>query len=153
MTSLYNRANHQQRRILRIVEGAVKNAADAHAEINFTPQMARSIAKRAAGTLTAQWPEVLAAKMPSDKVGVLSPKAWPPAMGSDLPKGPSRGSQYGKGQPRGVRRASNPHTPLRFLWNRFSLEVGYAKHMGNTERAKAFIEVLRAIDAQLNPIK
>lgn len=61
MTSLYNRASPPQAHVLRIVEGAIKNAAHAHEEIKVSPRHRRSIAKRAAGTLTAQWPEVLAA--------------------------------------------------------------------------------------------
>lgn len=61
MSSLYNRASPAQGRVLRIVEGAIKNAADAHSEIKVSPRLRRSIAKRAAGTLTAQWPDVLAA--------------------------------------------------------------------------------------------
>lgn len=61
MTTLYKRATPPQQRILRIVEGAIKNAADAHEEIKVSPRHRRSIAKRATGTLTAQFAEVLAA--------------------------------------------------------------------------------------------
>lgn len=61
MTSLYRRATPAQGAILRIIEGATKNAADAHPEIKVSARHRRSIAKRAAGTLSAQWPEVLAA--------------------------------------------------------------------------------------------
>ena len=67
MATLYKRANGPQRRMLKIIEGAVKNAADAHPEFNYSPKLARSIAKRAVGTLSAQLAEVLAAPMPSDK--------------------------------------------------------------------------------------
>src|SRR5260370_35193289 len=68
MAPLYKRASPAQRRILRVVEGAVLNAADAHGRPRDR-YIARSIAKRAAGTLTASWPEVLAARslLPSDK--------------------------------------------------------------------------------------
>ena len=59
MPSLYGRATPAQAKVLRIIEGAAFNAADAHGVPRDT-WMARSIAKRAAGTLTAQWPEVLA---------------------------------------------------------------------------------------------
>lgn len=138
MATLYNRAIPSQRRVLRIVEGAVKNAADAHPEIKFTPRIARSIAKRAAGTLTAQWPDVLAAQMPSVR--------------ADEKPGASVGaptSHRSRGSGRGSRTDYDPRSPLRFLWNRFSVEVGLAKRAGRTERAEAFIEILRAIDAQL----
>lgn len=66
MASLYNRATPSQARVLRIIEGAIKNACDAHPEIQISPRHRRSIAKRAAGTLTAQCQDVLAAK-PSDR--------------------------------------------------------------------------------------
>ena len=67
MASLYRRATPSQQRILRIVEGAVKNASDAHPEVLISPRLKRSIAKRAAGTLTAQWPDVLAARASSER--------------------------------------------------------------------------------------
>lgn len=51
----------------KAVHGAALNAADAHPDWNITPVMARSIAKRAAGTLAAGLPQVLAAVGPSDK--------------------------------------------------------------------------------------
>ena len=62
MVTLSKRATPSQQRILRIIEGAVLNAADAH-QIKRDERMARSIAKRAAGTLSSQWPDVLAANM------------------------------------------------------------------------------------------
>jgi hypothetical protein len=77
MVSLYKRATPSQVRILWAVEGAVLNTADCHSELGAilkpNPGLARSIAKRAAGTLTAQWPDVLAVRSaPSDKVDVTS---------------------------------------------------------------------------------
>lgn len=51
MTSLYKRATPSQHRILRAVEGAVKNVADAHG-LEFSPRHARSIAKRTASTIS-----------------------------------------------------------------------------------------------------
>lgn len=60
MATLYKRANPLQKRLLRIVEGAVKNTFDAHPEVEDKSRFARSVAKRAVGTLTAQFGEVLA---------------------------------------------------------------------------------------------
>jgi len=61
MSSLYKRATPMQRRMLRIIEGAVINAHHAHpmgmAEIE---RFARSVAKRAVGTLSSQLDDVLA---------------------------------------------------------------------------------------------
>ena len=59
VVTLAKRATPSQARVMRIIEGAVYNAADAHGDPRDT-WMAKSIAKRAAGTLSAQWPEVLA---------------------------------------------------------------------------------------------
>lgn len=61
MATLWKRATPSQRVALRIVAGAVMNAAHAHGT-NITKSFARSVAKRAIGTLTAQWPDVLAAR-------------------------------------------------------------------------------------------
>src|SRR5260221_505732 len=61
MTSLYKRATPRQAMVLRMIEGAVKNAAHAHPGRTIDDRMARSIAKLAAGTLTSQWGSVLAA--------------------------------------------------------------------------------------------
>lgn len=66
MATLYKRANARQQQILRVVEGAVRNASSAHPEEHpISPRMARSIAKRAAGTLTALWQDVLATPLVS----------------------------------------------------------------------------------------
>ena len=71
MTSLYRRATPRQKKVLLMIEGACHNAAHAHPKWEFDPRLATSIAKRAAGTLTAQWPDVLAASpsMRSDRDG------------------------------------------------------------------------------------
>lgn len=58
MSSLYKRATPVQLRMLRIVEGAVLNTIDAHdlgdGFLFDTKRFARSVAKRAVGTLSAQ---------------------------------------------------------------------------------------------------
>lgn len=133
MSSLYKRATPSQRRILRIVEGCVKNAGDAHPAAGITPRLARSIAKRAAGTLTAQWPDVLAARMPSDRVGgdiagLHQPQASQPMKAS------GRGPRQFK---------SRSLVPQLVKW--CSMRVGPAKRAGKMERAEALIEVLRQI--------
>lgn len=135
MTTLYNRATASQRRILRAVEGAVKNVAHHHPEYQLTPRLARSIAKRAAGTLTAQWPDVLAARSAlPDRAGVSSIGRTQPSssyLSTAMKRGPS--------QPRARR------SPLRLLWKELSAKVGEAKKRGQPERAQAFIEILQRI--------
>lgn len=61
MVSLYKRSTPRQDVVLRMIEGACRNAAHAHPGAALDDRMARSIAKRAAGTLTSQWSSVLAA--------------------------------------------------------------------------------------------
>lgn len=62
MTSIVRRATPSQQSIMRAVIGAVKNALDAHPGYVPPKWLANSVAKRAAGTLTAGWPDVLAAR-------------------------------------------------------------------------------------------
>lgn len=133
MTSLHNRATPAQRKVLRIVAGAVKNAADAHPNVRLTPTFASSVAKRAAGTLTAQWPDVLAAAAPSER------PTSPPCDGV----GPLALTDQG---PR--RRPSKlvRRSPLSILWKRLSLLIGEAKRAGEHERAAALIEAIRLVD-------
>jgi len=155
MVSLYKRANARQNRVLKIVEGAVKNAADHHPEFNYTPRLARSIAKRAAGTLTAQWRDVLAISMiSSDGLGQTPahldsrPEShWsqnPGARGGDILGSPSRH----QGGAQGIK----PHPVLRRIIKELSLKVGEYKRRGllsqNLDHIKAegLIEALRIID-------
>ena len=72
MSSLYVRANPMQARVLRIVDGAIRNAAHHHPEIIVSPQHRRSIAKRAAGTLTAAWPDCKPCIGPAVRDSVVS---------------------------------------------------------------------------------
>lgn len=78
MSTLSKRATPLQLQMLRIIEGAVKNAFDAHPELiglvllddRTIERFARSVAKRAVGTLSAQLADRLAdMKHPSQQVG------------------------------------------------------------------------------------
>lgn len=69
MASLYKRATPRQAQVLRMIEGACRNARDAHPGRPLDDMMIRSIAKRAAGTLTSQWGAVLAASERSEGEG------------------------------------------------------------------------------------
>jgi hypothetical protein len=148
MSSLYKRATPAQHQVLRIVEGAVRNAAHAHPEYQITDHFARSIAKRAAGTLSSQWPAVLAARsVPSDRSGrqparndrsTASHSAKMPSV-TDLGQSP-KGRRH-----RYVRR--RPGSPLVSLWGQISCMIRPAKDRGQTERVAVLIEVLRMISA------
>lgn len=132
MTSLYNRATPSQRRILRIVEGAVKDAMNAHPGKQSDASFARSVAKRAAGTLCAQWADVLAAQ-PSGRSGV--------SLSAGV--GPS-GERSLDHQKRGARQRPT-RSPLSRLHKKLSIEAGQAKRVGQEERYAAIVDVLRMI--------
>ncbi len=134
MTSLYNRATPSQARILRIVEGAVKNTTDAHPDIKISPRHRRSIAKRAAGTLTACWPDVLAAGLQSSESGAVSLTSKPRRQSSERAKAIEREvPQHSK------------RFPLRRLIAEIARPIRDLKLSGQTERADAMIDVLRTI--------
>lgn len=137
MASLHKRANPSQRRMLRIVEGAVKNAAFYHPAHFVTDRFARSIAKRAVGTLSAQWPEVLAAKGIS-----LSPQAATEIVRSALPRGgqvtihAERRSSHSKRRP-----------PLDALWHRLKQQIRPLREAGENDLAEAYVEIMKTIHA------
>jgi hypothetical protein len=60
MTSLYLRADAQQKRLLKIISGAVIDAANGHPGAKPDRKFARSVAKRAVGTISAYEPRLLA---------------------------------------------------------------------------------------------
>lgn len=83
MSTLSKRATPLQQRLLRIVEGAVKNALHAHPGVRVPSTFASSVAKRAAGTLSAELAGMLAATpMPSERAdaGSFHPQSQPDAQ-------------------------------------------------------------------------
>ena len=144
MASLYNRATPSQYRILRAVEGAVKNASDAHPSYKIPENFARSVAKRATGTLTAQWQDVLAARFDgrSEKVGE-------DRVPSRSPRLRSCSNRSGRGSSDLLRRRS----PLPALWKALACQIRPLRSQGNHEKAEAFIEVLKMISAMQRNLK
>lgn len=69
MTTLSKRATPLQSQVMRVIEGAVRDAAQAHPGQD-TASLAASIAKRATGTLTALLPDVLAVEGQSNSRAV-----------------------------------------------------------------------------------
>jgi len=140
MATLYKRATPAQARILRIVEGAVKNAADAHPDLEVSTRFARSVAKRAAGTLTAQWPDVLAAgNAPSETVAVVN-------------LGPTQSVRSLIAGKASERRPSHRArwSPLSVIIKKLSISAGEARRAGDLPRLGVLIEVLRIVDAAKN---
>jgi hypothetical protein len=145
VVSLYKRATPPQAKVLRMIEGAVKNAADAHPGVTVSGTFARSVAKRAAGTLTAQWPDVLAARcrVPSERAGADSPAIRSVRCCAQIVKDGNRGG----------RRTSLRRSPLS---RRFRIELGIlareARRVGNADRETAFVEALRLL-AKFEPVE
>lgn len=146
MSSLYKRATPRQAVVLRMVEGAVRNAAHAHPGRTFDDEhMARSIAKRAAGTLIAGWPSVLAASQVRSEGsgGQLESRS---ATRSRVPLRSIPGAVGGTFSH--DRRGASQLTwraPVRLLHRAIGNECGHAKKAGDTERHAALVDVLRLI--------
>jgi hypothetical protein len=134
MVSLYKRSSPSQRRMLRIVEGAVKNALDAHPRASVPHNFARSVAKRATGTLSAQLPEVLAAKKPSsrDRAQLTKPRS---RVGSPAKPIERAAPHVWEARPAGFRE----------LHKRLGLMAGWARKAGHDGRAAAFADALRVV--------
>lgn len=139
MATFSKRANLRQHRILRIVEGAVRNAADAHPAAGDWNRFARSVAKRAAGTLSAQWADVLA-----------MPRVAPSDQGVELATDSMhlRRSHSSRPGERGRSQRVRP-PPLSRLHRRIGFLAGQAQRAGQIERHAALVEVLRLVGAEI----
>jgi len=141
MASLYKTASARQRIVLRAVEGAVVNAAHAHSRNDINRTFARSVAKRAAGTLTAQWPDVLAARVDasSAKPDVRKVTKQRRRRVADLLVRSGKGAVI----------SLTGRALLRKLHKEVSRLILEPKRTGNVERANALIDVCRII-SELN---
>ncbi len=135
MASLWNRATPSQYRMLRAIAGAVRNAAHAH-DAALPRGFERSVAKRATGTLTAQWPDVLAATANRRQNGSRDRLVSRKPRGSDLLLGLSKGDRLGL-----LRRS-----PIRTVWKRFAASMWQVKHEGTPEQFAAHIRILKLLD-------
>lgn len=152
MTTLYKTATPPQRALLRIIEGAVMNAAHVHQGHGVTRTFARSVAKRAVGTLSAQFAEVLAtdaarahrlksrqvrARRASNKTGRKTTGRSDRHQNADLVMRAGRVSRTG---------SFNPRHPCRRIFNEIARRIGPAKREGKTERVETLIEIARIVD-------
>lgn len=133
MASLWKTATPSQYRMLRIIAGAVKNTADAH-NCPVPENFARSVAKRATGTLMAQWPDVLAAKSRQK------------ADGREFPNSCRRGSEPVEDRAKGGRPRIIRRPPIRALWGKFASRMREIKINGTQEELEAHVKVLRLLD-------
>jgi hypothetical protein len=158
MVTLSKRATPSQDRMLRIIEGAVLNAFDSKG-IPRNPVFARSIAKRAAGTLSAQWPEVLSANTTpteghpvnhatgaQERRVTSRPRrervtANDGETGAQIVSAPAR-----RGSSQVIRRS-----PLLALRRQLAMEMWQIRRDGDDGWIDAYVEVLRKIDRLARP--
>lgn len=128
-----------------MIEGACRNAAHAHPGQILDDRLARSIAKRAAGTLTSAWGAVLAVppvRSEGESVEVIDGQ---PTETRELANG-FRGSVANSCYSRpGARQNHQWRAPLQLLRAVIENAVGEAILRGESERAEAFRDVLRCI--------
>lgn len=137
----YDLYTPSQKQIYRAIAGAVRNAAHGHPNWPLRHEMARSIAKRATGTLTSQWREALAAKPSESADFSLVRRKEGQICGSRPTERKSKGSVAETSRVGAKRRS-----PLRLLHNHLGALVKEAKHEGRTERVEALQDALRLLD-------
>lgn len=164
MVTLAKRATPAQHQILKIIVGAVLNTFDAH-KIERDERLARSIAKRAAGILSARWPEVLAANYCSSRPPETGQATLDRCLANErcigarqrehaiAHLGKKRLPTHTMGRVDPPARAGYPQisrrTPLLILWKRLQMEMWQIRRSGNQAKLEAYIDLLRMID-QLN---
>src|SRR6185437_1437605 len=140
MTTLYKRASPQQAQALRIIAGAVLNTNDAHPGKyqGIDARFARSVAKRATGTLFAQMADVLAVGIsrPSEADG--GQLAAPVRAGDSCTISGKRSAQLGSRS----ERASERDESLALIKRAEDAVRRLAHYASPQERAEAFIEAL-----------
>ena len=130
MTSLYIRATPRQAKVLKIIEGAVRNADHVHGW-NLPAKAPKSIAKRAAGTLTAAWPGVLAE--------AIRRPVRTDAADTHTPRAPNVAGDFSnRRQPQ----AAQVPSRLGHLQNVIQVMAGKARRAKRMERHRALVEVL-----------
>ena len=134
--AIMNIVTPQQNRLFRAVHGAVMCCRSAHPNWNLNRTIAISVAKRAAGTILAQWPGLLAARLP-ERAEEGSRVLQSTRSGAAVGKAPA-----GSG---GRRNAPGRRPSLKVLWRYLGYLAGQAKHAGNMERYETLRDVLRLI--------
>ncbi len=136
MSSLWKRSTGPQYRMLKIVSGAVLDAANAHPEKKPDKIFARSVAKRAVGTISAQWVELLAADTTVD----LSSGRWRSQSSKACRHRRSLGTSGEKGRPQFTKAA-----PFAALCKRLGRMIMPARMSGDDEGAKAILAAIKAL--------
>jgi hypothetical protein len=158
MVTLSKRATPSQDRMLRIIEGAVLNAFDSKG-MRRNPVFARSIAKRAAGTLSAQWSEVLSANSTLTEGQSVTPVTGAQER-RDIAR-PRRERVIENDGETGAHLSSVParrgssqvqrRSPLLVLRRQLAMEMWQIRRDGDDGWIDAYVEVLRKIDRLARP--
>lgn len=136
--------------VLRMIEGACLNAGHAHPEHKMSRPFARSIAKRAAGTLTSQWRDVLAAsQMQSDADGGEGPLRRPHAGSGLVLNRPRRHRRVGNDGMEAAGTIEAVPAVLRRIHREISPWVNAARGSGDEDYASALIDVLKVIGREI----
>ena len=135
MSTLWKRASGPQFRMLRIVSGAVLDAANAHPHKVPDKSFARSVAKRAVGTISSQWAELLAAETKVDPLSGKRPVSLSPGRNHRSPA-----TSDGGGRPQFVKA-----DPFAKLCHRLGKMITPLRLSGDTEAVDAIREAIKAI--------
>lgn len=132
MASLWKTANPPQQIMLKMVAGAVLNVYDHHNQPR-DKRFARSVAKRAVGTLTAGWPDVLAARTLRRQASLRESSK-------------SRNLRGSEGHLKGDRLRMPRRSPVQQAWRKIREKMWYIKHCGTPEELQVHIKVLQLLD-------
>ena len=146
MTTLWKRATPAQRLVYRIIAGSVRNAMHSHS-IPIDPSFARSVAKRATGTLTAH---LLGREQLATASPVRQTEAEPPSMkGSATVAVLTAVRPYlAKGNSKDPRAIVRSRGSLRRLWSLYSSKMARLK-VEDPARYAVYIDVLRDLDREI----
>ncbi len=136
MSSLWKRANGPQYRMLKIVAGAVLNAAHFHPGKPVDKKFARSVAKRAVGTISSQWAGLLAAPNKASSGA---------ARGTPDHTARRRRAYLMALCKRGPARGYDRWPPLAIAVKNISRKIRPAREAGDHARADAYVECLKII--------
>ena len=143
MSTLWKRATARQYRVLKIVRGAVLNAAHAHAE-PISHSFANSVAKRAAGTLTAQWPDVLAMPHQHRQEGVKGTRG--------KAKAPKVSSYTALGLLKGDRLRLHSRSPIKKVMLDMASNMRKVNTRGVIAERNSYIKILRLLAQAQNEL-
>jgi hypothetical protein len=122
--------------MLRAIAGAVENTSHAH-KLALPENFARGVAKRAVGTLTAQWPDVLAS----------ATVIWRQEQGRDTYVSRAlRGSEVMESLAKGGRLRLLRRSPIRAIWYMYAKRMFKIRRQGTEEEYQTHCRILRLLD-------